>query len=318
MNKLVKWRQSLLKSIQLQLFISFISLPFLIGWGLPISLLTPVSTLIFGPFLSCFLLVSSLIFFCELLYLPNAAFIWCLEKITSLWLACLGLEQRSWLIGFPKPPIIVLLLIPILALAIIHSKRITSMLHRIGYLGLFLVLTCAALKMFPYRHATIEKIPCNKGEVTLINHHNTILLLDPGHIASRTSYESLISYSLLPEIVQRTGTLHIDHLIICKFNKRILDAVQFLATKISIANLYIPAWKGRIPSFAWRSYAQLKKTILENKGKIMSLSYKKRISLDKDSLLSIEPIATKEISYYDATYQPLHITGIIDNQTINL
>jgi hypothetical protein len=244
--------------------------------------------------------------------------VYCLEKITSLWLACLGLEQRSWLIGFPKPPTIVLLLIPVLALAIIHSKRINSMPQRIGYLGFFLVLTCFALKLFPYHHTVIEKIPCNKGEVTLINDHHTILLIDPGHIASRSSYESLIAYTLLPEIVQKTGALHIDHLIICKFNKRILDAVQFLATKISIANLYIPVWKGRIPSFAWRSYAQLKKTILENKGKIMSLSYKKRISLDKNSLLSIEPVATKDISYYDATYQPLSVNGIIDNQKITL
>src|SRR5438445_4320197 len=105
-----KWYQSLLKSVQLQLFISFISLPFLIGWGLPISLLTPFSTLIFGPFLTCFLLISSLIFFLELLYLPNALFIWLLELVTSIWLACLNLEQRAWLIGFTKPPIIVLIL----------------------------------------------------------------------------------------------------------------------------------------------------------------------------------------------------------------
>src|SRR3972149_9378673 len=118
MNKTTQWRQSLLKSIQLQLFISFISLPFLIGWGLPISLLTPVSTLIFGPFLTCFLLISSLIFFLELFYLPNGALIWCLEKVTSAWLACLSLEQRAWLIGFSKPPLIVLLLIPLIALAI--------------------------------------------------------------------------------------------------------------------------------------------------------------------------------------------------------
>ncbi len=318
MSTYKRWQQSLLSNIQLQLFISFISLPFLIGWGLPISLLTPVSTLIFGPFLSCFLLVSSLIFFCELLYLPNATFIWCLEKITSIWLACLGLEQRSWLIGFPKPSVIILLFIPALALAIIHSKRITSMTHRIGYLALFLVLTCGALKLFPYRGVTIEKIPCNKGEVTLINHHNTIILIDPGHIASRTSYESLISYSLLPEIVQRTGTLHIDHLIICKFNKRILDAVQFLATKINIVNLYIPAWQGKIPSFAWRSYARLKKTILENKGKIMSLSYKKKIFFNKDSVLSIEPVATNDISYYDATYKQLSVNAIVNDQDIML
>src|SRR5258708_38016064 len=103
MEKYIRWRKSFLKSIQLQLFISFISLPFLIGWGLPISLLTPISTLIFGPFLTCFLLISSLIFFLELFYVPNSIFIWLLENITHIWLMCLNLEQRTWLIGFTKP-----------------------------------------------------------------------------------------------------------------------------------------------------------------------------------------------------------------------
>src|SRR5438309_4921602 len=150
MKKYTRWLQSLLKSIQLQLFISFISLPFLISWGLPISLLTPISTLIFGPFLTCFLLISSLIFFLELFYLPNAALIWCLEKITSIWLACLSLEQRAWLIGFIKPPMIILMIIPLVALAAVHNKKITSIQMRSALLALLLVATCATLKFFPY------------------------------------------------------------------------------------------------------------------------------------------------------------------------
>lgn len=305
--------QSLLKSIQLQLFISFISLPFLIGWGLPISLLSPISTLIFGPFLSCFLLLSSIIFFLELLYLPNSFFIWCLEQFTSLWLACLNLEQRAWLIGFIKPPMIILLLIPCIALAASHSKRITTISMRSLLLTVLLVTTCAALKLFPYQQNNIATIACNKGEITLINHAG-LIMIDPGFIASRPSYESFISYTLLPEIIQNTGSMQIDHLIIFKFNKRILDALQFLATKITIKNLYIPSWKGRIPPFAWRSYAQLKKTILANNGKINSLSYKKKLYLDDMNTLFIEPLPAKEVKYYDATYQPLCIQGTLNNQ----
>jgi hypothetical protein len=318
MNTYKCWQQSLLSSIQLQLFISFISLPFLIAWGLPVSLLSPVSTLIFGPFLTCFLLISSLIFFLELLYLPNGILIWCLERVTSTWLACLSFEQRAWLIGFTKPPIIIIMLIPVIALAIIHSKKITCTLKRIFLLGLFLTLTCTALKFFPYRHDIIQKIPCNKGEITLINHNNAVIVIDPGYLASRPSYESYISYSLLPEIIQRTGKLHIDHLIVFKFNKRILDALQFLATKLTIRDLYIPAWRGRIPGFAWRSYVKLKRTIAENNGRIFSISYKKRLHLGKNDELCIEPVATKDVSYYDATYKPLEANGLINGYTINL
>lgn len=320
-----QWYQSLLKSIQLQLFISFISLPFLIGWGLPISLLTPVSTLMFGPFLTCFLLVSSLIFFLEIFYLPNTALIWLLECITSIWLACLNLEQRAWLIGFIKPPMIVLMIIPFIALAIVHSKKIVSMPARTSLLAILLVATCATLKFFPYTHGSNrETITCNGGEITLITHstwlklQSQITIIDPGFIALRPSYESLISYTLIPEIVQKTGCMHIDHLIMCKFNKRVLDAVQFLATKITIKNLYLPAWKGKIPSYAWRSYANLKKTILANNGKIISLSYTKKLYNDHTCTLFIEPTPTKEVQYYDATYQPLRINGTLNNQTFSL
>lgn len=316
MKKYTRWLRSLLKSIQLQLFISFISLPFLIGWGLPISLLTPISTLIFGPFLTCFLLVSSLIFFLELFYLPNAALIWCLEHITSIWLACLNLEQRAWLIGFTKPPIIILILIPLIAVAAVHYKKITSISKRSTLLGLLLVTTCATLKFFPYPvHNATTTIPCNKGNITLINHHNALTMIDPGFIAARPSYESFISYTLIPEIIQATGYMHIDHLVVFKFNKRVLDALQFLATKMTIKNLYLPAWKGRIPSFAWRSYANLKKTITAQNGKIISLSYKKKLYNDESCTFFIEPVTTKDVQYYDATYQPLCIQCTLNNQT---
>lgn len=337
MKKYTRWRQSLLKSIQLQLFISFISLPFLIGWGLPISLLTPVSTLIFGPFLTCFLLISSLIFFLELFYLPNAILIWCLEHVTSIWLACLNLEQKAWLIGFTKPPVIILFLLPFIALAAVHSKKITTISMRATLLGLLLVATCATLKFFPYssHNNTLNAIPCNNGAISLISLHPStssrlrqgffaqagrteVIMIDPAFIASRPSYESFIAYTLIPEIIQQTGSLHIDHLIMCKFNKRILDALQFLATKMTIKNLYIPAWKGKIPPFAWRSYAHLKRTITANGGKILSISYKKQICHDEVCTLFIEPIKTKDVHYYDATYQPLRIQGSLNNQIFTL
>lgn len=302
--------KSLLNSLQLQLFISFISLPFLIAWGLPISLMSPISTLLFGPFLTIFLLISSLLFFLELFYLPNTILVWLLEKTTSIWISCLQLEQRAWLISFCKPPSIVLFFIPFIALAIIHSKKITCAIRRAILLALFLILTCSLLKFFPYRHHPYEKIPCNKGEITLINHNKILCLIDPGYMAARPSYESFISYTLVPEIIQKTGKLEIDHVIICKFNQRILQALTFLASKITIKNIYIPYWNGKISHFTWRSYTQLKKTVAENNGKVFSISYTKKLNLDEKNILLIEPVTTKKIAYQDATYYPLSITPI--------
>ena len=217
---------------------------------------------------------------------------------------------------------------------------------RSALLALLLVATCATLKFFPYTtHNITTTIPCNNGEITLINHScissrlhpsaakpmedrqgldghtgraGELIMIDPGFIASRPSYESFISYTLMPEIIQKTGSMHIEHLIVFKFNKRILDALQFLATKITIKNIYLPAWKGKIPPFAWRSYANLKQTVSAHNGKIISVSYKKKLYNDESCTLFIEPTTTKEVQYYDATYQPLRIQCTLDNQTFTL
>jgi hypothetical protein len=319
MKTIARWQQSLLKSIQLQLFMSFISLPFLISWGLPISLMSPVSTLLFGPFLTCFLLISSLIFFCELLYIPNGALIYCLEWVTTIWQACLQYEQKSWLIGIAKPPMIILCIIPLIALALLHYKKITSLATRTLLLLLLLIATCTILKLFPYAYNSIETIPCNNKTITLINNHQQgcTFLIDPGALAARPSYESFIAYTLLPAIIQKTGLLQIDHLITFKLNKRTLDALTFLATKVTVKNIYLPAWQGKIPLFAWRSYAKLKKTIIAQGGKLISLSYKKQLCNDQMCNVAIVPQdTTKTIRYYDATYAQLRITGTIDNQQI--
>jgi len=218
------------------------------------------------------------------------------------------------------------MIIPLVALAAVHYKKITSITKRSALLGLLLITTCATLKFFPYNaHNTITTIPCNNGAITLINHPSTssgcageLTMIDPGFIASRPSYESFISYTLIPEIIQKTGCMHIEHLIVFKFNKRVLDALQFLATKMTIKNIYLPAWKGRIPPFAWRSYANLKKTITAYNGKIISLSYKKKLYNDESCTFFIEPTTTKDVQYYDATYQPLCIQCTLNNQIFTL
>ena len=140
-------------------------------------------------------------------------------------------------------------------------------------------------------------------------------MIDPGFIASRPSYESWISYTLLPEIIQKTGRMDIDHLIVFKLNSRILDALQFLATKITIKNIYLPWWQGKIPPFAWRSYVKLKKAVAVSKGKMRPISYCKKLCLDLSSTLFIEPNITKNIRYYDATYQSLTVSGTINGQS---
>lgn len=312
----LKWRLALLKSIQLQLFISLISLPFLIAWGLPISLVSLFSTLLFTPFLTIFLLLSSIIFFLELLNIPNTWFIVPLEWITTAWTMCLKTGSSTWLVGFTQPSFIFLLCIPVCALALLHCTYFTTHAQRATALTIFLLSTCLLLKLFPYHYKTIDTIPCNKGEITLINHHDTLTVIDPGFIAARPSFESTISYTIIPELIKKTGTTTIDHLVIYKINKRVFDALAFLATKIIIKNIYCAWWTGKIPAFAWKSYVMLKKEISHYGGRIQSISRFRSLHKTKKSHLFIEPHQEKQLRYYEASYPLLQMHVHIDDEKI--
>jgi hypothetical protein len=306
MNRFIKWRLSFLKSLQLQFFIALMSLPFLVSWGLPISIFSIFTTLLFGPFLTVFLLVSSFIFFTELLHIPNTYIVWILERITSVWLSILNCNKQWWLIGFTKPPFIFLCCIIVISIALLHSKYIRTVERRVVYLMLLFVTTCILLKLLPFSNNTIELIYKNKN-ITLLNQENQLIVVDDGALSAHTNHESFIVYTLMPDIIQKIGKMHIDHLVLCHINKRTFDAVTFLLTKMSIDTIYIPWWTGKIPVFAWSAYVKLKKAVAAVGGKIISVSKTRVLFEAEQECVFIESDASRTVNYYDATYPHLSI-----------
>jgi hypothetical protein len=294
------------------------SLPFLVSWGLAISIFSVFSTLLLTPALTVFLLIASLIFFCELLHIPNTLFIWILEYITTAWLFFLSLSQQWWLIGFTKPPLMCLICIIPLTIAILHCKHIRTDQARITGLTILLLIICMLLKFFPYPHKIIEIISYNNHHIKLINHNNQLTVIDNGALGNKLSYESFVNYNLIPDIIQKTGKMDIEYLILNKINKRTLDAVTFLSTKMCIKNIYIPWWTDKIPLFAWSSYIKLKKTVSLTGGKIISISKKRSLFKTEHSFLFIEPNSLKSIRYYNATYSPLSLNGVINKENITI
>lgn len=129
---MIRMGNRLLHFLHLQLFLSLISLPILIAWGLPFSWLTFVGNLIFTPFLTLFLLVSSLIFFAHLVSIPCGFLVSILEKITSWWIFLMQWSDRHWLMGFARPSLMVLFCIPVIAVLIVQSKRLRNPVAALG------------------------------------------------------------------------------------------------------------------------------------------------------------------------------------------
>jgi len=214
-------------------------MPILISWGLPISLLSPIGNIIFTPFVTLFLLLSSLTFFCEILYIPNRLLINGLELLYTLWQNSMNWIPFNPLIGFTKPPSIFLISIPIITIILMYKLRKKPALHRVIFLTTLFMSTYALLACIQPTYLT-SALPCNRGVVTVMYDNGTVTVIDPGVIGQNKSAYSWISYTLLPHITSTTGKTNIDHFIFLQHNKTISETLLKLAPEKMAKNIYIP------------------------------------------------------------------------------
>lgn len=236
---LKKFTPAVTRFVLLHLVLTLFSLPFLIAWGLPVSLLSPVGNCICSPIITVFLFFSSLFFFTELLRIPNGIIIWLLEQTTAIWLYILSWNNYSWLIGFSRPPLIILFFIFFCAFGITFNKWLGSPLRSIIALSALLCLSWISLA-FIYPCHDIQHIPCSRQKnLVLLNYHNQTILIDPGYLQHQSN--SWINYTLPSEIIMRTGIAHIDHLIILQPSDKVFQAIQTCALQLPIKKMYIPS-----------------------------------------------------------------------------
>ncbi len=311
------YKNWLARALQVQLFMCLVSIPFLIYVGLPVSILSPLSTIIFGPFLTIFLLLSSLIFFAELFYIPNTLLIWCLEKTTNIWLFVLAYSHQSWLIGFAIPSVIILILIPIFVLLSIHCKYTSTPVRTIALFSFILLFIMLASKVNT-KSTIIRKIECHGNFVHIIHDNKTNILIDSGVIATRPSAQTWVKYTLIPQIIKQTGSLVLDHVIVLQPSMRLFEALTLLCSQIHIKNIYMPKWRGLLPKKVWFTFIQLRKT-LENNGGIINFIQTNTISirLSQSNVLNLDP-CRKQLRYFTCTYPIIHVNGQIDNHLFSL
>jgi len=236
---IIRFFRWIVSFLELQIFITLISLPILISWGLPISLLSPVGNIIFTPFVTLFLLLSSLTFFCEILYIPNRLLISGLELLYTVWQNSMNWIPFNPLIGFTKPPSIFLISIPIITIMLMYKFKKKPTLHRVIFLTMLFMGTYALLACIQPTYLT-SALPCNRGVVTVIYDNGTVTVIDPGVIGQNRSAYSWIEYTLIPHITTTTGKTNIDHFIFLQQNKTISETLLKLAPEKIVKKIYIP------------------------------------------------------------------------------
>ncbi len=245
----------LLKYIRLQLFITVCAFPLLASWGIPLSYAALVGNLIFTPFISAFLLVSSLIFLTELLFIPNSFLLAILELIASCWLSLLQYGSRSWLFGCRTPHAFFLLLIPIIACVVVQYKKLLSPIKNTFALFLLLITCCLSCKFLALTQEGSTTITCFEKDLQLVQVGTHGLLIDPGVLGRRVSASSWVQYTLIPKLT-RQGITKLT--IICaRPSAMTFQAVGTLIDQVEVDRLYFPAWTGSLKNKGWSSFEKL-------------------------------------------------------------
>lgn len=252
---------------QAQLVVSIVSIPILVGWGLPISLLTFFGNLVFAPVLIAFLVLSSLIFFMQLLHIPNGILISILKIISSTWINFLQLGTRSWLWGFYRPHTYVLIMIPAISFSILYFIRQRSAKFKTIIMSLLLLLIVSGLTIFPYFNRQHTTSTFADGKLIIdIDTNFKVTLTDNGYFNKHQSSDKLIDYDLKQFLIKNTGRTDINSLLLLKPGFRTFKAGQECCNRLNIKGISMPFFDGsKFKKSAWREYFNLKR-ITENQG----------------------------------------------------
>lgn len=271
MNSLQRLYSMLLTSLHTQLFITLISLPLLLSWGLPISVATIVGNILFAPVLSAALLLGSLIFFGELLSLPTGLLATILESITHGWFSILNQGSPSWLYSAPQPSSATLLLIIIATFTIIHCRALKNRLLNSG--ALLTLLIIVGLSFTYLEERGVSRIACFTKELILTRS----ALIDSGALGQRGAPQ-FIATTLIP-ILRRQGVSQLETLVCLKPSATTFQSIASLIDSFPVTRLYLPAFETQLNSNIWPSWEAVVSAARKAHTRIISFTHELTIRM---------------------------------------
>jgi beta-lactamase superfamily II metal-dependent hydrolase len=300
--KVIPWLQkALIDFFIINLFLTLVSLPVLVAWGLPLSWLSPFGNLIFSPFLSLFLLISTLSFFCELMHLPHTTLDYALEKVTAVWHALLQLAPNNSFVGFSYTAVYLLTIISLTTLILLMLPQFR--VARLRLCALTILFLCSLTILKATQPAKLNTtLSCFKKDMELIRQDNQTLLIDQGALCERANPASWVQYHLVPDLIRTTGSMHVDHLLLTRPTIRALEAAAALMQHINIQKLYYPAIEGEMTGSHRGAFRKFYAIAKEKGVKLQRIRTVHVIQLgDK----AIQIVLGKEVKYRDVVFQKI-------------
>lgn len=253
----------ILSFLELQLVISLMSLPILIAWGIPVSIMSLVANFIFTPLLILFLWVSSLATICIITKIPCTFFEIILNKLTEFWLYLLSFSKPSWLIGFPIKMIFVSIII-FIAVVIWYVLVRPSQKKTVLFLtACWLFLIC--IQFLAARRVNLQQIA--DLPLWIFKIADKTYLIDNGALCTRKNMYTNLDYTILPQLVYHTGLTKIDTIIFHKPSTQMVKIAQQCSKQFNCKNFIVTQ---------------------------QAQSYQKMYDYFKDTKITVSPLLTKK------------------------
>lgn len=285
-----------LNALQTQLIITIVAMPILVAWGLGTSLATFIGNIIFTPLLGVFLMLSSMLFFTELLGIPNEMLVSLLEQLTITWDSILSYGQPSWLFTCAHPGTFPLFVSTLIALWCIQHRALTSPTKKIICMTVIVVTMGSSLWLFSkYRQHTMRNSSITfKREGKTNNKHDGLTcaifdghrcIVDHGYFARKKSADHSILFELKPYLITTIGAADIDTLIITKPSLASFQAATALCCYCGVKHLFIAYTKAPVSNHAWKVFYDLARFAQTHKITLQ------RFSLTPYELIAFDAIA---------------------------
>lgn len=230
-----------ISTLSIQLFLFLLSLPIIVAWGLPISIMTLISTPLFGPALTIFLLMATLIFFCTICGLPYGMLLIMLDRFVQVWDYFLLLGSSQWLIAFIRPPLFLILFWSffnsLFLLFVLQRPPAARVRPLLWYCIAIIILLCTQ-RYIPYR--STHRIQSKSGYLEIFFHNNKTTIIDQSFFTRQKSVESWVQYSLAPLLINHTGHTAVATLVVTKLSQNTVNAICAIMHYCAVQCVIIP------------------------------------------------------------------------------
>lgn len=170
-----------------------------------------------------------------------------------------------WFIGFCELHPLFYIVLLVLIMAVVHSKKVTKPIVGMSALLILAVAFYSIGAWWKIPEEVTSTLGVGHGSIILLKRHKEVMVIDDGSLSRQTSLESWFEYTLIPEVLKKTGSSTIDHLVITSNCERVFKALKNSLVRLSVKNIYLPGWKGMLPARHYYAYKDLKKAAEQKK-----------------------------------------------------